>query len=141
MKYSIIVLICIALASFNIPEVPLQIEVTNIRNNKGQLILSFFTDNTSFKEYEPFLEKSYSKTDVLNGTLNITANLPEGTYGIALIDDENNDGEMEFNFIGLPREGFGFSNYNHKGLFKPKLSAFDFVHNSNNKVEIRVTYW
>ena len=123
-------------------EATLEIEVSNIRNDKGQIILSFYKDETSFEQDSPFLKKKYSKTKVLNSRLNMKINLPEGIYGIALLDDEDKDGEMEYNMICMPKEGFGFSNYIHKGLVRPKLSDFDFIHNSkSNKVLIKITYW
>jgi uncharacterized protein (DUF2141 family) len=42
------------------------------------------------------------------------------------LDDENSTGKMEYNMFGIPREGFGFSNYYHKGLLKPHFDAFSF---------------
>ena len=124
-------------------ETPLEIEITNIRNTKGYIILSFYKDQISFEEESnPFLKKVYSKSKVINGSLNIKIDLPEGRYGIAILDDENSDGEMKYNMIGMPKEGYGFSNYIHKGLVRPKLSDFDFIHNSkSNKVLIKITYW
>ena len=36
-------------------------------------------------------------------------NLPYGTYAISVLDDENNNAEMD-RTLGMPREGYGFSN-------------------------------
>lgn len=123
-------------------EATLEIEVTNIRNTKGHIILSFYKDQISFEEESnPFLKKVYSKSKVINGSLNIKIDLPEGRYGIVILDDENSDGEMKYNMIGMPKEGYGFSNFCHKRMSKPKLSDFDFIHNSKSiKVLIKITY-
>lgn len=93
MKYSIIVFAYFILSSFNISEFPLEIEVTDFRNSKGQVILKFYKDDESFKKDRPFLEKKFSKSKVSDGSLSIKIDLPEGRYGIAIIDDEDSDGE------------------------------------------------
>lgn len=46
------------------------------------------------------------------------ADLKFGTYALATYQDENSSGEIDKNFIGMPTEGFGFSNN-----YKPKVKA------------------
>lgn len=48
-------------------------------------------------------------------------NLPFGTYSIAGHHDANANGEMDYNWIGIPKEGYCFSND-----VKPVLSAPSF---------------
>jgi len=48
----------------------------------------------------------------------IFEDLPFGNYAIKLYNDENNNGEMDTNFLGIPSEDYGFSN-NAKGNFGP----------------------
>jgi len=40
----------------------------------------------------------------------VFANLWPGIYAAAAFHDENRSGDFDTNFIGLPREGYGFSN-------------------------------
>jgi uncharacterized protein (DUF2141 family) len=65
-----------------------------------------------------------------------------GIYGLSLLDDENNNGNMEYNFLGIPKEGFGFSDYYHTGLTKPKFDAFKFSidEGQTRKITIRIRY-
>lgn len=37
-------------------------------------------------------------------------NLPAGDYAVQLYHDENGNGEVDMNVVGVPREGYGFSN-------------------------------
>lgn len=49
----------------------------------------------------------------LNGSTKIEVpltGLADGTYAIAVMHDENQDGKLKTNFLGMPTEGFGFSN-------------------------------
>lgn len=74
--------------------------------------------------------------------MNVKFDLPPGTYGLALLDDENNDDKMNYSFIGLPKEGFGFSNYYLSGLFKPKFEVFKFtvLKDQKQKVQMKIRY-
>lgn len=37
-------------------------------------------------------------------------NLPPGHYAVQVIHDENDNGKFDSNFLGIPSEGYGFSN-------------------------------
>ncbi len=67
--------------------------------------------------------------------------LPPGVYGLVFVDDENNDGKMTNRKIGIPKEGFGFSNFYLKVLKKPKFSDFSFSLKENfETMQIRLRY-
>jgi len=70
-----------------------------------------------------------------------TFNIPAGSYAVAIFHDENSDGVCNTNFLGIPEEGYGFSNN-----IKPLLSAptFDEAKVSVKKdteIEIHLIYW
>lgn len=101
-----------------------EVNVTGIRNNKGFIIISVFKDQATFEKEKPFLSKKFSKKEMNDAQLMAKFNLEEGVYGFALLDDENGDSKMEYSFLGIPQEGFGFSNYYHTGFTRPKFEAF-----------------
>ncbi len=41
--------------------------------------------------------------------------IPPGRYALAVIHDENMNGKLDANWLGVPKEGYGFSN-DAKGL-------------------------
>jgi uncharacterized protein (DUF2141 family) len=47
----------------------------------------------------------------VNGVLSVQLKLEQGEFGIALIDDENENSELDRNSIKVPKEGFGFSDF------------------------------
>jgi uncharacterized protein (DUF2141 family) len=75
-----------------------------------------------------------TKTMVVNQKVQVIfANLPYGWYGISLYHDENSNGLMDKNAMGIPKEAYGFSN-NAKGFFgKPKYKKVMFELNSVEK--------
>lgn len=106
--------------------VDIEITVKNIKTTNGKILIGIFKDNASFDKEKPFKSVQASKESMKNGVLTIKTQLEAGIYGASLLDDENNNAKMDYNFIGVPKEGFGFSNYYHKGFSKPKFQTFQF---------------
>ena len=52
--------------------------------------------------------------------------IPPGTYALAIIHDENMNGKLDTNWLGIPTEGYGFSNDVKALLGVPSLSAASF---------------
>ena len=124
--------------------VPILISVIikDIKTPNGQILMGIYKDDVSFDKELPYKKVQAFKTKISNGTLVVEVKLEPGKYGISLMDDENFNGKMDYNFIGIPKEGFGFSNYYHSGLTKPKLKSFLFevIENKNTKVEVKMKY-
>ena len=119
----------------------LTVNVTGIRNPSGSIVLAFYTSQETFSVEKPMYVKKATKASLKNGVLQITyENRKSGTYGIAIMDDENNNDKMDYGWF-LPKEGFGFSNYYHTGFTRPAFSKFSFdLKNGNKTVEIKVRY-
>ena len=119
----------------------LTVEISNIRNTKGNICFAVFSDKSGFQKEKPYINKSYSKSNVKNGKLIVQINIKPGIYGISILDDENKNGKMEYNRIRIPKEGFGFSNYYHKGLMKPKFKDFEFeIKDKDISVKVKMKY-
>jgi uncharacterized protein (DUF2141 family) len=52
--------------------------------------------------------------------------IPPGTYSIDVIDDENMNGKLETDWLGVPTEGYGFSNDARGSVDAPPFSAASF---------------
>ncbi len=137
-----IILATIIFGTFSINAQVLTIEITNIRNKCGNIALAIFINNSSFGKEEPYFEAIYPKTELTTDTMIVEIKLKPGVYGISVLDDENNDGEMKYNWFGLPKEGFGFSNYYHIGIIKPTFDNFDFkLYRGNKSVYVKIKYF
>lgn len=54
--------------------------------------------------------------------------LPFGTYAVAVIHDLNGNRKVDTNLLGIPKEGYGFSN-NARSLFRaPRFHEAAFTH-------------
>lgn len=140
LKTSTVIIIILLIANFTYSQ-NIELIITNIRSTKGELLIGVFKNNNSFKKEAPFKYIKISKKTIQNKTIRTKINLPSGIYGLSLLDDEDNDEEMKFNFFGYPLEGFGFSNYYHKGLSRPHFDDFKFRVNKNPiKIHIKIKY-
>ena len=52
-------------------------------------------------------------------------NLPQGTYAMTALQDENGNGKLD-TFLGIPREGFAFSNNPRVGFGPPAFEKVRF---------------
>jgi len=116
----------------------LEVSISHIRSRNGQICIALFDSEEGFKKEQPCWEKLYPKWELQQGEIVLTTRLPTGIYGLAVLDDENMDGKMNYSRIGVPLEGFGFSDYKHKGIRKPKFKQFTFNAKEDEKVKVEV---
>jgi uncharacterized protein (DUF2141 family) len=129
-------------SAFSLNGQNVEVIIKGIKSEKGQIVIGVFKDDPTFQKEEAFISKSFPKTNIENSEMRVQFTLEPGTYGFSLLDDENMSSLMEYNFLGIPKEGFGFSDYYHKGFTKPKFDAFKFTVYPDQKktVTIRIRY-
>lgn len=59
---------------------------------------------------------------------------PAGTYAIAVLHDEDGDGDMDRDFIGIPQEGYGFSSGARPGFGPPSFDDAAFDHGTERTI-------
>lgn len=68
-------------------------------------------------------------------------NIPDGIYALRFFHDENDNGELDTNFIGIPKEGYGFSNDARGIAGPPSFKAASFtVEGKNTLISAKVSY-
>jgi len=119
-----------------------EVTVTGIRSEKGQIVIAVFKDSESYKTEATFLTLRFRKDVNADGVMKVRFSLDPGVYGLCLLDDEDNDGLMHYNFLGMPKEGFGFSDLYFTGFVKPKFDSFKFTidRDQEKSINIRVRY-
>lgn len=84
--------------------------INNLNKKKGKLYIGWYNNADDFrKPNNAVLNKIVS----VSGTESIAVPfeiLAPGTYAIAVFFDVNNNGKMDTNFLGIPKEKYGFSN-------------------------------
>src|ERR1035441_3817868 len=91
----------------------LTVRVTGIRNTKGNIHLTLYRDSK-------FIENRETEIDVKTLSAKfVFEKIPQGVYAVNLFHDENMNGKMDTNFVGMPVEGYGFSNNPRKRMGNP----------------------
>lgn len=104
----------------------LRVRLEGVRAAEGTIRLGFYDSEAQWKTEKSSFQRAASKASLQDGTVEFTIDdVKSGEYAIAIADDENNNGEMDWGWI-LPKEGFGFSNYELKGIRRPQYSDFKF---------------
>ncbi len=107
-------------------KVTVTIEFEGLRSSDGQILMGIYTSNETFKKEKPLKNIEIRKRNIKKGKMRFTLDLPEGEFGFSVCDDENGNGEMDYNFVGMPKEGFGFSDFYLSGLSRPMYDDFSF---------------
>jgi uncharacterized protein (DUF2141 family) len=129
-------------ASFTTADGTVTVEITNLKNSKGYVLMSLYNNAEYFPEDgEKAIAKG--KAVITDGKATITfKNVPYGKYAGAFLHDENNNLKMDFNIVGIPKEGYGFTN-NAKGTMGPpsfEKAAFEF-NSPQKKITIKASYF
>ena len=140
-SYMVSLLILLAFSQFAHSQT-MNITIKNIRSINGKISVSVFANEEEFKANKPSYTQVFDKTNVKDKTCTVEMEYKSGTYGLSVYDDENNNGKMDYNFLGIPKEGFGLSNYQVKGLSRPAFKDFSFQlkANENKNVTVELKY-
>jgi len=122
--FNLILLAFIPLMVFsqNQPLGTLEIRISGLRSNQGKISVNLFNKADGFPE-DPLKSFGWKTVKVVPDTVVVVfENLPYGSYAVSVLHDENSNGKMEKNFLGIPREGFAFSNN-----YAPKIKSPSFA--------------
>ena len=107
------------------PGCTLRIHVDGLRNSNGVVGSILFTSPDGWPE-DPKKAFRRGPTPIPPGLRHATVvwdHLPPGDYAVAAIHDENRNAKLDRNFIGIPKEGFGFANNPRVLLSAPTFRA------------------
>ena len=119
----------------------LTVVVIGFESDKGQLRIALFNSEETYSNKkepkEPFIKALASIKD--KKAIWVFEDIPFGEYTVICYHDENGNEKMDRNFLGIPKEKYGFSN-NAKGkLGPPDYEDAKFIFNAEIKnIEIRI---
>lgn len=131
----------IALAQNSCPGI--HVNILDIGNSTGKVACALFDSPEGFPK--EFLQ---SATNIAMLEIRETQarchflDIPPGTYALAVIHDENLDGKLATNWLGVPKEGYGFSN-KAKASFAgaPSFEDASFAYDGQNlEMTLRLNY-
>jgi uncharacterized protein (DUF2141 family) len=121
----------------------LTVRVTGARNAKGKIGVTLFQNAQGFPDDTSKAIRQQS-VDIDPNTMSAQVtfkDLPQGTFAVSVLHDENGNGKMDKNFVGMPKEGYGASNNPKKKKRAPTFDEAKFSLNSSEQsIEIILIY-
>ena len=120
---------------------PLTIRLGGFRKPEGVARVAVYSSPDGFLSNDT---KALAKSvhDVTSGDNQVVFDLPPGIYAVAVLHDENSNGKVETNILGIPKEGVSTSNNPH-----PKFRAPNFVESkfelppNGTTIDIKMKYY
>ncbi len=111
----------------------IHVKILNIRNSTGTVACALFDAAEGFPEDYLRMATNVMVIKIRKDQARCDfEDIPPGTYAMAVVHDENMNGKLDTNFLGIPREGYGFSNDASGPLGAPPFSAASFHYDGQN---------
>ena len=125
-------------ATGNASAADLQVTLSNLRKTTGTAYIALYNTAGSFPKNGQSIATQY--IPVTSSTVDVKfLNLKPGRYAVSAYQDENGNGRLDTNPLGVPLERYGFSN-NAVGSFGPptfNAAAFELSGNQSITIKLR----
>ncbi len=132
-----IILALVFLPVLSFGQSAIHIQVEGIKEVKGKLFIGLYNNKEGFRD----TEKVFASQIIAVEGDTVTTQLPDipaGEYALTLFHDKNDNGKLDTNFLGIPKEKYGFSN-NPKVRFKaPGFDKCSFTVEGDTEVKIKM---
>ncbi len=93
-------------------EAVVRLTVSGVKPAGGTVYTAVFDSADGYRKNVPLRSLTLQPA---SSVVEATVTLPPGEYVFSLYQDLNSNGKLDTNFIGIPREPVGISNYDGKG--------------------------
>jgi uncharacterized protein (DUF2141 family) len=100
----------------------IKVDVVGLHSNDGEVYCSLYSSADGFPDGFAKAAKTTTAKISDHHAVCVFPAVPAGDYAIAVFQDENSNGKLDRNFMGIPKEGVGASN-DAKGSFGPPKFA------------------
>ena len=137
--YAVILLCLLSVNQFDVksnnekPQTILSVNIEIDDSSNGFVYVSLHSKSDTFPKKGN--EAPYMKRVKISGKKAkvIFTKIPYGTYAISAFYDENGNGKLDYNILGIPKESAGISN-NYSGFPKWEKSKFELTDSSITQV-------
>lgn len=98
----------------------LRVEVSGLENAQGNIYIAVYDSSDTWLGDKTVLEQQVAIVEARSedGLVSTKLNLPPGEYALSIFYDSNDNGDLDTNFIGIPKEPVALSN-NARNRFGP----------------------
>ena len=107
--------LCLVLGGLCLAQGTLVVNIKNIKNTNGDILIGLYDSTSNF----PRKVSTGKVVKVEDKEMQITfADIKPGNYAVSVLHDENQNKDLDQGKLGIPKEGYGFSN-NVMGVMGP----------------------
>jgi len=111
----------------------LKVEITGMRNNKGNVLYELFDANQK--------SLKIGSIDITNNKcIVLFENLKPAKYGFNFIHDENKNKKLDTKMLFIPKEGYGYSNNPNAKFGPPAFEKWIFEVKDNTNLYCKIFY-
>jgi uncharacterized protein (DUF2141 family) len=111
----------------------LSVQFNNIRSKEGKLYIFIYNYENQYPD-NPYRYYEVRKNQIRNSKLLVNIpKLEKGKYALSILDDENSNDDLDM-FLGIPTEGYAFSNNVKPFLSMPNYHDLLFEVNSKHQL-------
>ncbi|HJX62743.1 MAG TPA: DUF2141 domain-containing protein [Polyangia bacterium] len=82
--------------------------IESLRNDRGIVFVSLYDNKLAFDKNKGEAAGAQARPANRSAVVVFESVVP-GTYALSFIHDENENKKLDTNFLGIPKEGFGYS--------------------------------
>ena len=114
----------------------LRVELTGLAEAEGNLYIAVYDSDDTWLGDETVMQQQVVIADARDGELvSSELQLPPGDYALSIFHDTNDNGELDTNFIGIPKEPVALSNNARPKFGPPKYKDAVFTLGSEAAVQ------
>jgi uncharacterized protein (DUF2141 family) len=132
--------VCLAPSLAYADDLDIALDVEDLRSDRGEVRGALYASPDGWTREGREIATCHARIEHRHAHC-VFENVEPGTYAIAFLHDEDDDGRMDRDFFGFPQEGFGFSNDAAPSLGPPSFNAARFAHDhENTTLRVRTRY-
>lgn len=140
MKPFVMPFICFALftSTLSFAQSSLTVNIQNLKNENGDILIGLYDNASNF----PRKVSTGKVVKVTDREMHVTfSDVKPGNYAVSVLHDENQNKDLDQGRLGIPKEGYGFSN-NVMGVIGPPSfrKARFHVPDGDSSITIRMKY-
>ena len=120
----------------------LTVAISGLHSDEGQVLVWLWSGPEGFPKHDEKAKLVRINADkAVDRTVTTTFDITPGIYAVTALHDENGNGKMDANILGIPKEGIATSNNAQSHMHAPSFDQTKFqVPASGQKISILFRY-
>jgi len=135
MKKIITIIVLFAGILANAQTGSIKVTITGVKQSKGKVQICLYKSAETFLKEDEVFKKATIEASIEKCSF-VFQSVPVGDYAIFAYWDENENGKLDKNFIGIPKEEVGFSQNVVGSMGPPNFNEASFIVKDNNTTEL-----